>query len=145
MRARWKIFYSTWPSFRPLPPHTYDFMPDFLHVCRYLPPVSDHFPHTPTSFRPISCMCVLNYPYFRPLLPHTHEFSLDFLHVCRSRISTASRLRHILLRLGVKVLQAFALLTPCGGNKASSDAPRRPCICAANTARPGALVRREPV
>ena len=46
---------------------------------------------------------------------------------------------------GVKVLQAFAALTPSGGNKASSDAPRRPCICAANTARPGALVRREPI
>ena len=37
------------------------------------------------------------------------------------------------------------MLTPSGSNKASSDAPRRPCICSANTARQGALVRREPI
>ena len=71
LRCRYSIFL-----------HTHEFSPYFLQVCSEMPlfpdyftthpqlfagflvgvfgnaPLSDHFCYTPTSFRPISCMCV---------------------------------------------------------------------------------------
>ena len=84
--------------------NTYKFFHVFLHVCPELPLFPTTFPthlqvfprflvcvspikpntaperHRHTSFRRISCMCVLNYPRFRPFSPHTHKFSPDFLY-----------------------------------------------------------------
>ncbi len=58
--------------------------------------VSDLFHHTPTSFSPISCMCVPEAGRLQPKTTPSHDFSPDFLQVCRSRISPASRLLQFL-------------------------------------------------
>ena len=65
--------------------------PRFLACVSENTPVSDHFRHTPASFRPFSCMCVQKTPCFRPLSPHTREFFPDFLHdgtQCKMNIPT---------------------------------------------------------